>query len=176
MLDGGYKFKIVKFIIVFLTACNHPAKFNLVNINNKYSIEVPEYMEPATELKTEASLKYKNLEKDEYIIVIDESKSDFVHYNLKYNLENYFKTVAAQPFISSITHVKISQPIKKSVNGYNALEAELTGDINKNPVYYKLVIIETGKRFYQILTWTGVDYKEKHLPDMDKSIDSFKEL
>ncbi len=134
-----------------------------------------DYMLPAPELQVEASLKYKNEEKDIYMIVIDENKKDLVHYNLKYKLTDYFKVVAAQPFLGS-THGKMADPVRRKINGSDALVAEITGDFNKHPVFYKLVVIETENRFYQILSWTGDGYKESPLPDIDRMIDSFKEL
>ena len=70
----------------------------------------------------------------------------------------------------------MTDPVKRKINGSDALVAEITGDFNKHPVYYKLVVIETENRFYQILSWTGMGDKESNLPDMDKTIDSFMEL
>lgn len=169
--------KYFSFILaIALLACTHQAKFTNVNINNKYAIQLPEYMQPATELHTDASLQYKNEEKDIYTIVIDENKNEMQNYNLKYNLDTYFKAVASQPFVESIEHGKISAPVKRQINGSTAMVAEITGDINQNPVYYKIAVIETNNSFYQILTWTSAGNKESYTHDIDQTIDSFKEL
>ncbi len=169
--------KYLSFIFaIALLACKHQAKFNNVNINNKYSIQLPEYMQPATELHTDASLQYKNEEKDIYTIVIDESKKEMRNYDLHYNLDSYFTAIASQTFIEFIEHGKISTPITKQINGSAAMVAEITGDINQNPVYYKLAVIETDSSFYQILTWTNANNKQTYTHDIDQTIDSFKEL
>lgn len=159
-----------------LISCVHDAKFNQININNKYAIQLPDYMQPATELHTDASLQYKNEEKDIYTIVIDENKNEMKNYNLKYSLDTYFKAVASQPFVEAIEHSKMTAPVKKQINGSSAMVAEITGDINENPVYYKLAVIETTNSFYQILTWTSAGNKESFSKDIDQTIDSFKEL
>ncbi|MCC6689945.1 MAG: hypothetical protein IT235_00290 [Bacteroidia bacterium] len=169
--------KYISFLfVVTLLACAHPVKFNNVNINNKFVLQLPEYMQPATELHSDASLQYKNEEKDIYTIVINENKTEMKHSHLKFNLDTYFKAVASQPFIESIQHGKISEPVKKQINGSTAMVAEITGDIGPNPVYYKLAVIETDSNFYQILTWTKADNLQNYSHDIDQTIDSFKEL
>ena len=150
--------------------------FNEVKVNEKYSIALPDYLKPAAELHDQASLQYKNEEQDFYTIVIDESKKEMIHYDLDYDLELYFKNIASSPFLKSIQGGTISNPVKKQINGYDALISEITGSVHDTMVYYRLCVIETKNNFYQLLIWTRADSKEKILQDINKIMESFKEL
>ncbi|HRW22364.1 MAG TPA: hypothetical protein P5509_10350, partial [Bacteroidales bacterium] len=52
--------------------------FNTIQINNLYSIDVPDFLVKTNSLNDEASLQYENTAKEYYVIVIDEAKHDFL--------------------------------------------------------------------------------------------------
>lgn len=68
-------------LIVFYSCDQVPAneKFDKKTVENKYSISVPENLGVTTELNKEASLQLQNPLDEFYVIVIDESSSDFVN-------------------------------------------------------------------------------------------------
>lgn len=162
--------------VIALTSCTHKTVFKEVTINNRYTISVPEYLQPCNDLHKDASLQYQNVEKDIYAIVIDEKKSTMADYNLDYDIDLYFNSIASQPFLDNIKNGKVSPPGRQQINGNKALIADVTGQIAETNVFYKMCIIETRFTFYQILIWTRADNKEKFEPDMITMIESFKEL
>jgi hypothetical protein len=165
------------FIIPFIfSACKHETAFNEVKVNDRYSVAIPEYLQPCADLHPDASLQYQNMEKDIYAIVIDEKKITMQNYDLDYDLDLYFNNIVSQPFLESIKDGKVSPPGRQKIDGHNALVANITGKIQDNEVFYKLALIETPYEFYQVLIWTHLDDKEKIEPDMIKIIESFKEL
>lgn len=157
-------------------SCKHETVFNEVKVNNRFSVVVPDYMQPCADLHKDASLQYQNTELDIYAMVIEEKKSTMQDYDLDYDIDTYFKNIASQPFIENIKNGKVSPAGRQTIDGNKTLTSEITGNIDGTDVYYKLAIVETKFSFYQILTWTRADRKEKYIADMTKFIESFKEL
>lgn len=169
------KILLLSTLIVFLS-CNRETTFSEVNINNRYSIQMPSYMKPCNDIQKDASLQYQNLEKDIYAIVIDEKKITMQNYDLNFNLDTYYNNISSQGFSESIKNGKISIPGRQEINGHKALIADITGKLEDNEVYYKFAVVETPYEFYQIMTWTRASHRDKLEKDMTKMIESFKEL
>ena len=98
------------------------------------------------------------------------------NYDLDYDLDLYYNSIASQPFLETIKDGKVSPPGRQTIDGKNAIVAEITGKIDQTEVYYRMGVIESPYAFYQILVWTRADNREKYQPDMIKIIESFKEL
>lgn len=139
-------------------------------------MNIPDYLQPCTDLHKDASLQYQNIEKDVYAMVIDEKKKTMQDYSLDYDLDTYFNNIASQGFADNIKDGKVSIPGRQEIDGHKALIAEVTGKLENNEVYYKLGLIETPYEFYQILVWTRASNKEELEPDFVKILESFKEL
>jgi hypothetical protein len=134
-----------------------------------YTMELPADMEPAS--MDTASLHYEADKRDLYIMVIDESKAKIISFGLDYDLDTYMK-IASRALDSAGLYVNK----KIQVNGYNALQTEIKKSFNGKNVVYKLTCIETPKFFYQVLTWTSEDRYEGNKDDMEKMVQSFREV
>ena len=168
---------ILLLIIPFaFTSCKHETVFTEVKVNNRYSLSIPDYLQPCTDLHKDASMQYQNVEKEIYAMVIDEKKKTMQNYSLDYDIDTYFNNIASQGFAENIKDGKVSIPGRQQINGHKALIAEVTGKIENNEVYYKLGLIETPYEFYQILVWTKASNKEDLEHDIVKMIESFQEL
>lgn len=161
---------------LILFACTPPIKYNEVKTNDQYSISLPDYMAPASDMHPQASLQYQNPEKELYIVVVDESKEQMQAYDLNYDLETYYKNIVSTPFSEQLKNGKVSMPARMDIDGNKAFISEITGNINNADIYYKLAIIESPTHFYQLVLWTKNDYKEKMSPVMEAMIESFKEI
>lgn len=164
------------FLITTFFACNQSAVFKEVKVKERYTISIPDYLKPCTDLHKDASLQYQNAENGIYALVIDEKKKTMQDYDLNFDIDMYFNSIAKQGFVESIKNGKISIPGRQQINNNKALIAEVTGKVDQTDVYYKLAIIETPFTFYQILAWTSAENKEKYQPDILKMIESFKEM
>jgi hypothetical protein len=159
-----------------IAGCKHETVFTDVKVNNRYSIAVPDYLQPCTDLHKDASMQYQNIERDVYAMVIDEKKITIQDYNLDYDIDTYFNNITSRGFADNIKDGKVSIPGRQEIHGNKALVADVTGKIENNEVYYKLGLIETPYEFYQILIWTKAQNKEDLEPDMVKMVESFQEL
>jgi hypothetical protein len=139
-------------------------------VNNTYSLQIPAYLETGV-FYPEASLQYKNEEREIYLVVIDESKAQFKEYGLDYDLRTYFNVTARK--IDSVSQPKVETMI---IHTDSALTATLTGTVNNTPVSYQILCLESKTRFYKLVIWMRAQDREKYSADVDKIIRSFKEL
>lgn len=163
-------------LLLWISSCKKETTFKEVKVNDRYSISIPDYLQPCVDLHKDASFQYQNTDRDIYAFVIDERKKTMANYDLDYDINLYFKNIASQPFSQTLKNGKVSEPEHKKVDGHEALVSEITGSVDGIDVYYKMEVVETPYAFYQILTWTRADKKEEFEPDMDTMIESFKEL
>lgn len=170
------RYILLLIIPIAFSSCKHETVFTEVKVNNRYSMSIPDYLQPCTDLHKDASMQYQNIEKDIYAMVIDEKKKTMQDYSLDYDIDTYFNNIASQGFAENIKDGKVSIPGRQEIHGNKALIAEVTGKIENNEVYYKLGLIETPYEFYQILVWTRASNKEELEPDIIKMIESFQEL
>lgn len=64
-------------IMMILAACGHIHKQRKkIDVADKYSIEIPMYMDKALNLNEDASLQYQYLPKEFFVIVLDESAEE----------------------------------------------------------------------------------------------------
>ncbi len=157
--------------------------FNTIQINNLYSIDVPDFLVKTNSLNDEASLQYENTAKEYYVIVIDEAKHDFLEalnnelnedeaYTIEEVLEPYsylqFTTFANEDQYYDFEYI--------DVNGLNGQQLDITNYFESLNVFYKMACIEGNDNLYFVVTWTLDSYKDKHNDSMQKIIDSFKEI
>ena len=157
-----------------LTGCLKTTTFNEINPKGEYTVLLPDYLSATGGIHKQASLQYQNEEKEVYALVIDEKKADLEAYDMKYNLDTYYENVVSKPFTETLQNAKVNAPGRQDINGNKALVAEITGTLNGVGVYYKLAIIETETKFYQVLTWTRADRKEKYENDLTRIIETLK--
>jgi len=163
--------KLLPFLLILLAfSCTPETKYSTVTINEQYSLEVPDHMEPG-ELSEDASFEYQNLQRELYAVVIDEQKETLNGFGLEYDLDTYMK-IAMREIDSSGT----VKPVKQKIGGLNALHAGLKGQVNGHQAVYRLTVIETPKRFYQLLIWTMDSWYERNRGDIEKIESSFKEI
>ncbi|MBK7182442.1 MAG: hypothetical protein IPH89_05635 [Bacteroidetes bacterium] len=167
---------VFSFIILAFVSCKQEAKFTEVNINQRYTVQLPDYLQACADLHENASLQYQNAELDIYAMVIEEKKSTMENYDLDYDLELYYNSIASQAFVDNIKNGKVSPAGRQEINGNKAIVSEITGNFDGKDVYYRMGIIETPYSFYQVLLWTQAAKKEEYLPDFTKVLESFKEL
>ncbi len=159
----------IAFLALTLSSCEK-VKWATVTVNGKYTMQLPNYLESGTFYK-DASLQYKNEEREFYMVVLDESKSSFKEYGLDYDLTTYFK-VAASKFDSTGRIM----PERIVIGPDSARTAEFKGNISDHDVYYKMVTIESKGNFYKMLVWMMMRDKEKYAADVSKIIGSFREV
>jgi len=61
-------------LLIFTISFTNETVFNTVKVNEKYTISIPDYLKPCSDLHKDASLQYQNTEEEIYAMVLDERK------------------------------------------------------------------------------------------------------
>jgi hypothetical protein len=156
-----------------------------VVINNEYSVDIPSFMTKTTKLNDDASLQFQNIFKEAYIIVIDESKAEFV--DALVEAEQYDSTISVvanyadtqfQLTSSSLDIVSRTDISTLRINGLNAARVEMDARVEgiSQPVSYFLTFIESREKLYMIMAWTLTDKKETHRKTFERMAKTFKSI
>ena len=171
------------FVIIGLISCNNEVKNQTVTIDNKYSMELPDYLTKNTKLNAEASLQYMNGIKELYIVVVEMPisgfsqilKSNDLTEDYKNNLEDY-STFCVDYFKESVDVTYVSDPKETTINGLPAILFTVKAKISGYTAYYHFTYIQGKENYYQILTWTLDSKKDEQKENMEAMINSFKEI
>jgi hypothetical protein len=154
-----------------------------VIIDNEYSMDIPSYMTKSTELNDDASLQFRGILKEAYVIVIDESKQEFVDFLHSEDLydsslsivSNYAKT-QLENTTASMNVITRKTPIKMKINGLNAVKSEIDGVVDgiTFPISYFITFVESQEKLYMIMAWTLKEDKEIHRTTFERMAKTFK--
>lgn len=162
-----------------------PANYKPIEVNGIYSISVPKDMKPTDYLNDEASLQYFNIYKEQYMIVIDESKSEFLEAFKSFDeydddksvVENY-ATAQLSFFKEEMTFRKESGLLPMMINGRPALRKTAIADMEgvPEPISYQFAFIEGKKNLYLIMAWTTEDKTRDFFEEQMFMFKSMREL
>ncbi len=177
------KYLSVSIGILFLFSCNQATKMQEVKVKNQYAIDLPDFLSVSTDLNENASLQYKNILKEFYIIIIDESKDEMqkaldnnaLQGLYENNLDGYSKLILDN-FESNVEVSYQSEKRDTTIHNLKAKLVEYDAISNKVDAYFKYALVEGKSHYYQVLLWTLKDKKNEHSSDMSKIIGTFREL
>lgn len=156
--------------------------FELVKVKGNYQVKVLDYMVSTKILNDEASLQYMNTLKEEYIIVMDEPKQEFIDVYTGFNsydkekpaLINY-RDIQIKLLNDAINPKHKTKPKTMLINNlkveYIEMDAKLEGieDIASYFIYY----IESSGNLYTVMAWTLENKKEIYREKVKKMISTF---
>lgn len=153
----------------------------IVTKDDLYSLEIPSFLVETKSLNADASLQYNNPVTEYYIIVIDENKAatdsalnsleDFSPASLKTYSELLFENYCENSNILAKTAFTDTV-----ANNLKMRRTAIRSTVEGNEVYMLYAFIEGKEHYYQVMTWTLAERKEKFSGQMERSIYSFKEL
>ncbi len=182
------KYSLIIFIL-FIVYCKSGNDTKLVTVKNKYSVELPAFLIKAEvildkdELNEDASLQYLNGLRELYVVVIEDTKSEFQQVLIKNKLNEKFPNNLKSYSNYILRYMKDqTQILHKSamidtiVNKLPAKIVSVSGKVEDINVFYMIGFIEGNNTYYQIITWTISGFENKYKERMKKIIFSFKEL
>lgn len=153
-----------------------------IEINDTYGMKIPNYMDESFDLNDEASLQYENTIKETYVVVIDESKQEFVdvfieleEYDESISVVQNYRDIQLEFLTEGIEILHQSKPKSIKIKGLNAEIVEIDGAVEgvEVDISYFLTFVEGRENLYMIMAWTLKDMKEKHRADLEKIGKSF---
>jgi hypothetical protein len=168
---------------VIIVSCGFSGEFQTITVEGRYSLDVPKELTTTTEMHAEASLQYMNVIREFYVLVIDEPIDEFDKAVRENELENVvtmdeegYSSLVTSGIKDGLSNLEEEVPVKAKINGMPSIIHKFSGHINDIDVYYNFGVYRGQKNYYQVLTWTMKDHKEKYSPEMEKIIRSLKEL
>ena len=144
----------------------------IVSTDGQSQIDVPMFWTEETDLNDEAELQAASPLFEQYIIVLTESKLDFEGFDI--NLQSYSEIVRDN-FLDSVGDVSMTDEQSLTINGNNAIQYELRGTVDGLDVVYWMTCVEGNDNYYQILSWTLLEYVDISAPELQEVVESFQE-
>ena len=167
------KFNIIVIVAagLWLSGCRRPTAFKEVQVPGKFTMDVPVYMQAATDLfgGNTATLQYESDSAKVYMLVFDTARQNLNERTLR----QYYDSIVADP---SVKNAHISSPRPVMVNTDSALTSDMSAIAGNIPLYYRIEVIATPKRFYYILLWCRSDKRRRLKKDLDKVMGSFTDI
>lgn len=156
--------------------------FKWVETNSDYKIKVPNYMEQTTVLNAEASLQQMDVLKEEYIIIIDEAKQEFIEaykelgaYNHKLNtLENFHEVQTLH--LKEAMKIELTskhKPIKLKNSKAYFIEADAVIEGTDEKASYFIYHVESKSKLYTIMAWTLKKHQNIYREKVKKMMTTF---
>lgn len=152
----------------------------IINVNDMYSMAVPEYMSEMKSLNEEASFEYANIFKETYVIVIDENKQDFI--NTFKDLEIYkdslsplenYSDYQMDSFKENMEDVEVRK-LNNKIRNYASNQFEFSGKTERIYIKYLIGFVEGEENMYMMMSWTLRDRFKKYKNTFQLTQNSFK--
>lgn len=164
-------------LALFVIASNLMAQTKEVTGGHEFKVTLPEYMKETIGLNSAASIQFKNIVKDCYGFIIDDTKRSLELAEMSFaNVEEFY-----QDFIKDFAKEEeeriVTTPNTFKKGNYNYIESDLTyydkaSDVR---IYYFIGIVETNQSFYKVLCWSAKENKDKFKEDFRKIFLSVKD-
>ena len=146
------------------------------------SVSFPSSYEKVFHLNLDAMLQMMNVENEKYTIIIQDEKEGFNYFGVKFENINEAIDFFTKNLIENLKDVKKSEVKIRRIGNYNAAEiiieaTDVAEDTNEEiKLAYVYTLIESPDFYYQVMSWTLVENKDKYLEEFRNIANSFKEL
>ncbi len=131
-------------------------------------VEVPKDWNELGNLNDAAEIQVGNKSREQYLIVLTESKADLTGYTLRKHHET---TRAAM--MQKMTDSSASEMVELTIDGHPAFQDEIAGKQENTPIVFLHTTIESDQGYHQILAWTIKSRWKKYKGDLDQVTRSF---
>lgn len=154
-------FFIVPFILMlFLSSCalndiisefeNTSETQTITSAESGLSMVFPKSWKKQNDLNEEASVQMGYPVKEQYMIVLEEKKEDFVD---DFTLDDYISIILSnmQTAVEASENTEITDV---KINGLSAKQFEISGAVERIKIKYLITCVENDDVFYQITSWS----------------------
>lgn len=143
----------------------------VVSIDGISRVDIPGDWEVRTDLNDDASIQVANARKEQYLVVLTDSKIDFDDISVEEHSQMTRQHILEKADNGQI----VGEPKHFEINGQAAVQYEIHGSVDKLKVVYLHVTVEGKEHFHQILAWTLASMLSKNKPVLESVINTFKE-
>lgn len=157
---------IVSALLALISSCKYSQEYQIITVENQFSVSVPSWMKKYDDLKPGAPFQYANRYRNFYTVA-DASKLS----------PGELMANTTSLLIKSMKNAVVSDSSSVTINGLQAVRAEVFGKMNDENIYFTELVIQGKKSNYHLSIWTrGEDRKLRYKEDINKIASSFKEL
>lgn len=117
--------------------------------DGKSEIRIPSEWARLNSLNDEAVIEVGNERREEYLIVISESKEDFSGMAL-----DKYADLCVGGMKERVKLSRVSEPKKVTIEGKSGLQYEMEGTVDYVNIGYVVTFVDGDKNFHQIMAWT----------------------
>lgn len=161
-----------------MSACDSGGNsYSRKTIDNRYSIAIASSMKREENHSPALARLYIDREKGELMGITDYLKEGGI-----IQLSAYLKTLETKPELIglTLTDLKLGKPIKKQINGHNALQTGVFATLKLDDTWHRVwgivVYIEGKTHIYQISAWLINDDPGEDDTRLHGMINSFEEI
>src|SRR5688572_12616904 len=151
MLKNTFIFFLFAFVAL---SCGNTASKE-VKVEGHFSVLVPGSMVPVNDTALQSLLNYQDTLRNTVFFITSESKDSMLAYGLNYTLQKYFEKTSKN-LMSKLQSGNMAVSYPDTINGKSAMVGNITGSVQSERLFYKLVILETKTDFYQLI-WAMLD-------------------
>lgn len=155
-------------LAITLVSCTKNDTTETINIGGRYSLDLPKSFKKANDLNPDATLQYMDAARELFVVVIDEPKEAVAKAIMENGLEDTYTTdlkgyskLLLDSMEPNLKAAIVNPFTDTEIGGLKARKTHLEGIVEGVRIHYKLGMIESKKRFYQITVWTTLDRVEK---------------
>ena len=165
---------LIYFFILLSSLC-YSQGFETKQGGHVYSLEVPNYLKKTYDLNDVATLEYKNLIKDVYLVVVEDEKEELKSVEMEFSNSNEFLEYFIKDYYIDAEKRELSETKEFNNNGNKFSQVELTFQDADGEYFMLITIVETKTHFYKILNWTALKNKDKYYKDFIKTAKSLQD-
>ena len=166
---------ILSLVICF--SCDSTSE--IVTVKGLYQIEVPSGMTPNLDLNPNASLGYANLSYEKYLIVLDESKSEWIDVIIEMGMNDQDYMSEYVSFLSDQISDNFNTTYRLSDVYLNDSTSATLMEINvlyeETDTIWNTLFIEGKYNLYQISFWAPKE-RDGNIDELLNAAKTFKEL
>ena len=132
-----------------------------------YELQMPAYLTKAYDLNDAASLQYKSLVRDAYVIVIEDAKDHLNSMGMVFGNAGEFLNYFVDDFKAGAQNRSLGEVLEFEANGNRHAQAALTWLENEVEFYMLITAVETRTHFYKIMCWTTAAQAGRLGPDFE---------
>ncbi len=160
-------------LLLIVSGCSYDNKFEQVTVDDKFSIELPDYIYELEGLNPNGLLQYGNKFRNYYTLVLEKEVSE----------QDYesFINASYQELVGLLENPTLTDSLNTEINGLPGRLLRLNGVVGGNEgvserILYDLYFVKGKSSTYQITIWTWHMWEETYAEATKHIAESFKVL
>lgn len=170
MIRFKNKLSLLSFFLLMSTFVWAQTPMKTYTGGHQFTISLPEYMKRTVGLNSAASIQFKDVVKDVYGFVIEDTKEELALAEMFYPTASAFYQDFIKDFLTDQDKRKVSKEKVTAKGMINFVESDLTyfDKEAKVEIYYLVGIVETKNSFYKVLSFCAASEKDKFKSDFQQ--------